>query len=308
MHFKTFMRLGITYTGAVTVLLSAVVAQQSTAQTISSNRTGNQGGYYYSFWTDGGGSVSMTLGSNGNYSVTWNNCSNFTCGKGWQTGSSAPVSFNGSFNGGSNGYLAIYGWTKNPLVEYYIIETYGAWTPPGGTSLGTLTSDGGTYNIYKIARTNQASIIGTASFTQYWSVRTTKRSGGTVTVGNHFNAWKSHGMNMGSFDYEIVETEGWKSSGSSNITVGVGTSVVGNGFDGIHLGDKEITVALPSNMRFNTLSFQIFDISGKRLFASSAEPNNELLKISNLDLFTGAYYVSIQSQDRRLVVPFVKMK
>ncbi|KAG8998470.1 hypothetical protein FRB93_013702 [Tulasnella sp. JGI-2019a] len=190
--------------------------------------TGTDGGYYYSFWTDGGGSATYTNKGGGEYSLTWSGNGNIVGGKGWNPGAARAIMFSGSWSTSGNGYLSVYGWTTNPLIEYYIVEDFGTYNPSSGaTPKGTVTSDGSTYNIYLNVRTNEPSIQGTATFNQYWSVRQSKRTSGTVTTANHFNAWAAAGLKLGTHNYQIVATEGYYSSGSADITVGSGTPSTG---------------------------------------------------------------------------------
>ena len=124
--------------------------------------------------------------------------------------------------------MCVYGWTRNPLMEYYIVEGWGDWRPPGndGERKGTVTLNGNTYDIAKTMRYNQPSIEGTKTFPQYWSIRqtsgsrnnTTNYMKGTIDVSKHFDAWSKAGLDMSGTLYEVsLNIEGYRSNGSANV-------------------------------------------------------------------------------------------
>ncbi|MDR0301128.1 MAG: glycoside hydrolase family 11 protein [Treponema sp.] len=204
--------------------------------TVSGNKIDKYNGYDYELWNQNNkGNVSMTLGNSGTFKCSWSGIENvlFRSGKKYdrtQTHSQigvfsviydAPIY---SVTSGDISYLSVYGWVDNPLIEYYIVDSWGKIRPPGSwtgaVSKGQIKIDGGTYDIYETTRTNQPSINGTQTFKQYWSVRTEKRTSGAISISKHFNAWADKGMTgiKGGKMYEVaLKIEGYQSSGSAEI-------------------------------------------------------------------------------------------
>jgi endo-1,4-beta-xylanase len=222
------LRVGLVFASIVTAVAAlaagavTLTSSANAASAICSNQTGGSQGGYYQMWTAGQGTACMDLASSGmNYSTSWSGIGDFVAGAGWKPGStSRKINYNASLNAsGGTALLTLYGWTTNPLIEFYVIENYVGSAPTSGQNMGTVTSDGGTYTIIKHQQVNQPSIQGTTTFWQYIAIRQSKRSSGTITFSNFVNAWASKGMNLGSMYYQIMATEAWGGgSGSSQVS------------------------------------------------------------------------------------------
>ena len=191
---------------------------------LTDSTTGKEDDYNYELWKDKG-DTTMNLTGGGTFSCEWKNINNalfrkgrkFDSTKTYQEFGNMSLDFGIDYQPDGNSYMCVYGWTKDPLVEYYIVESWGSWRPPGAAkSLGTVKVDGGEYDIYKTTRYQQPSIEGTKTFDQYWSVRKQKpdadgtRFEGTISITKHFDAWAAAGLELGKM-YEVALTiEGYE--------------------------------------------------------------------------------------------------
>jgi endo-1,4-beta-xylanase len=242
--------LGVVFAVILAAAAAALPGTAKAATTLCSNQTGTNGGYYYQSWSNGQGSACITLNSGNSYSTTWSGIGDFVDGVGWSPGSSSTVNFSSSLSAsGGTSLISLYGWSTNPLVEYYITENYVGSPNTAGTYEGQVTSDGGTFNIYEHQQVNQPCITGNScTFEQYLAYRTSPVSSGTITTQNFINAWASHGMNLGTLNYQILATESYGGgSGNSSVTVSQGSGSGGGGSGGGGSGGCTATLSAGSS-------------------------------------------------------------
>ncbi len=203
-----------------------------------SNSKGNVGGgnYAYELWASETGSGCMTVfGVDANFSATWTNADDFLArvGLGFdQTKTPAQIgTISADFaetKTGNTGlvYVGIYGWTVNPLREYYILDDWGSTKPAGVASDGTprdnvgmITVDGAVYDVWKKTRTNKPAITGdNMTFDQYFSIRQTARQCGHISISEHFSKWIGLGLQLGNLEEAKLLLEAQDSTGTIAFT------------------------------------------------------------------------------------------
>jgi hypothetical protein len=218
-----------TFLGGLTFLLLFGIAEVM-AQTFTNNATGTKDGYYYEFWMqqDKAKNGSMTLNAGGTFTTQWTNTFNILSRKGkkfddtksYKELGTMSVDFEcNPYSPSGTSYLCVYGWTRNPLIEYYIVESWNNYNPSsGGQSGGSVTIDGSSYTLAKGTRTNQPSIDGTSTFSQFFSVRQNKRTSGKISISEHFKAWEAKGWQLGKMNEVSFCVEGYDCSGNAAVT------------------------------------------------------------------------------------------
>jgi len=222
---------------------SASTADEESDDTMSFS--GNSGGskplpgtpYSYEIWSQSGSDNKLTWfgpdeRGGAAFRAEWRNANVFLgrVGLFWNKGMPytyynnvyCDFKFTRSPNGtaGGTSYIGIYGWSKNPMIEWYIVEDWfgsGVIGPNriGGNAAkeGEFTVDGAVYFIYKATRpAGSGNIEGSKNpFPQYFSVRQTTRNSGTISISEHFKQWEKAGMKLGTNMYEakfLIEAGG----------------------------------------------------------------------------------------------------
>jgi hypothetical protein len=202
--YSLALLLGLSAFGCLTEQEAPDIRTTSQALTITSNhQIGFVGDWFYTHWKDAG-TTSQTVNSDGTFSVTWQGGNyNFVGGPGWNNGNvNRKIGYNVSADGGAS-YITLYGWSRNPLVEYYILQRW-TYDPSAGATQGTtFTSNGTTWTTYRSQRVNQPSIDGTKTFYQYWSKPSQQKALGQnheIIFADHVAAWAASGWNLGNLN------------------------------------------------------------------------------------------------------------
>lgn len=224
---KPFLRFDKIVAGIFWACLVPAAIAQDADQDLTSIQSGTHNGFYYNVWKDSG-NITFGLREAGRYTAQWSDVSSWVGGVGWSPGDrDKVVNYSGQFiiDPSQNAYLSLYGWTRNPLVEYYILESWGAYDPSScieqRKTYGTFESDGATYQIISCKIYKGFGIV--SDYTQIFSVRTSKKDfgavEGTITLANHFDTWESKDLKLGQLDYMIFAVDAYQSNGSADITV-----------------------------------------------------------------------------------------
>ena len=217
------MKKGYFSVGAVVLLSLGLFTSQVLAQDFCNashsgtsvketvNKTGTIGNVGYELWGEQG-DQSATFYSDGSMYCEFNGNKDYLCRSGMSYDCTQTydqlghlyADFSVKISGTSNinySYIGIYGWTRDPLIEWYIVDSWGSQYRPGDwvgeQKIGRMTIDGAEYDVYKNHR-RAFSIDGDdKDFDQFFSIRVNQRNCGTIDITAHFDAWASKGLQLG---------------------------------------------------------------------------------------------------------------
>jgi len=201
-----------------------------------SNNKGNVGKYGYELWSSGVGQGCMTVyNKDATFSATWTGVDDFLARIGLDFDKTKTPSQVGTISAdfvetktGNTGlvYVGIYGWTDGPLREYYILDDWGTMKPSDTASDGTprthvgqIMVDDAMYDVWKHTQVNKPAITGdNKTFDQYFSVRSSARQCGHISISTHFSEWAKLGLDLGKLYEAKILVESQDSTGTIDFT------------------------------------------------------------------------------------------
>lgn len=184
---------------------------------VSTNNVGSfSNGIGYELWNEGGNGGSATFYDDGSFNCQMTGAKDYLCRAGLSFNSDKTHTELGhmkadfklvksNLSGIQYSYIGIYGWTREPLVEWYIVDNTGSdympgdWVAQGSSAKkhGVYDIDGAKYTVYEGDRTSYSIDGDNKYFKQYFSVRKTPRDCGTIDITAHFKKWEELGLKMG---------------------------------------------------------------------------------------------------------------
>lgn len=337
-NYMNFMKLSL---AAVLGISSAAMAQDfcngthtGDKVTVTKNTVSSINGIGYELWGEQG-DQSATFYADGSMICNFNGNKDYLCrtGKSYDSDKTYKelghlyADFSVKMSNRKDieySYIGIYGWTRSPLVEWYIVDSWGTdWRPGdwvGDTKIGRMTIDGAEYDVYKNHRKSYSIDGDNMDFDQYFSVRVQQRNCGTIDITAHFDAWESKGLKMGLMHEAKILGEAGNSGGPKAtgifdfVTAKVYTpedllpssssvepepesssadAPVPSSSDAIVPESSSSTDAIANQLNFaaGPQTYQVFDMQGK--FLGKVESSYETLNASVKASFgnAGAYLV-----------------
>ncbi|ORX78274.1 xylanase, partial [Anaeromyces robustus] len=198
---------------------------------VTENLVGNIGDIGYELWAQGG-TNSATFYSDGSFSCSFDHSKDYLCRSGLSFDSTQTHEEIGhmyadfklvkqNIRDVDYSYVGVYGWSREPLVEYYVVDNWlSQWRPGdwvGEKKHGDFTIDGAQYTVYENTRYGP-SIDGDTTFKQFFSVRKEPRDCGTIDITAHFKQWEKLGMTLGKMHEAKVLGEAGSNGGGTSGT------------------------------------------------------------------------------------------
>ena len=308
---------------------------------VSTNKVGTIGDVGYELWNEGGNGGSATFYSDGSLNCKMTGAKDYLCRTGLAFNSDKTHEelghmkadfklIKGNLSGIDYSYIGIYGWTREPLVEWYIVDNSGSQYMPGswvaqGASAknhGDFEIDGATYTVYEGDRTSYSIDGDNKYFKQYFSVRKTMRDCGTIDITAHFKKWEELGMRMGKMHEAKILGEAGSNSGSnargeydfpyakvyiegaSSSSVAESSSSVAPPSSAVVPGSSSSVMAIQGvrSMAIGSKTSLVFDAQGKFLASFETENDASLTTAIKARFHSGAFLVKQGGTVRSITV------